>query len=174
MNARDKVQTFFQLEQTIEILRGENLRIVFTNGCFDLLHIGHLRYLEAAKALGDVLVVGMNTDASVRLIKGAGRPIMPENERAELVCGLHCVDHVVLFDSPDPLPLIERVKPHVLVKGADWCMERIVGASHVKSLGGEVVTIPLVPQVSTTQIVERILERFAHSASCLGSESQRS
>ncbi len=168
MNAKDKIRTLHQLKHTMEEIRRKNLRTVFTNGCFDLLHIGHLRYLEGAKSLGDVLIVGMNTDGSVRRIKGEGRPIVPEGERAELLCGLYCVDHVVLFDSTDPLTLIERVRPHVLVKGADWSMENIVGADHVRASGGEVVRIPVIPRASTTGIIEKIVQRFAHSGSWTG------
>ncbi len=165
--AKDKILSFDHLESVLSSLRARKLRIVFTNGCFDLLHIGHLRYLEAARNLGDCLVVGMNSDVSVRRIKGNHRPIMPEQERVELLCGLHCVDHVALFDTPDPLPLIQRVKPDVLVKGADWALEKIVGADYVESRGGQVVRIPLVPLVSTTSIIERILQRFAGQRSRL-------
>ncbi len=171
MSARDKVLFLDDLEMVIESLRAEKRCIVFTNGCFDLLHIGHLRYLEAARNLGDCLLVGMNSDASVRRVKGHQRPIMPEKERAELLCGLHCVDHVVLFDTPDPLPLIEKVKPDVLVKGADWTLEKIVGADYIRDRGGKVVRIPLVPRVSTTSIIEKILERFAGPRSRLQKRS---
>jgi D-beta-D-heptose 7-phosphate kinase/D-beta-D-heptose 1-phosphate adenosyltransferase len=125
-----------------------------------LLHIGHLRYLESAREQGDMLVVGVNTDASVRRIKGPHRPVVPEDERAEMVAGLHCVDCVTLFGTPDPLPLIENIRPDVLVKGADWPEDRIVGAETVRACGGRVVRIPLVEEVSTTLLLERIVGCF--------------
>ncbi len=131
-------------------------KIVFTNGCFDIVHLGHLRYLEEAKLYGDVLVVAVNSDNSVRSIKGSSRPIVPEKARAELVAGFHCVDWVTIFDTPDPLPLIEKVKPDVLVKGADWDMDKIVGRDFVESYGGKVIRIPLVSGYSTTHIIAKI------------------
>jgi rfaE bifunctional protein nucleotidyltransferase chain/domain len=137
---------------------GEN--IVFTNGCFDILHVGHVRYLTAARSEGDLLVVGLNSDASVRLIKGPKRPIVPQDHRAEVVAGLACVDYVVLFDEPDPLRLIETLQPDVLVKGADWAEDHIVGGEFVKSNGGKVVRINLVADASTSGIIERIVERY--------------
>jgi D-beta-D-heptose 7-phosphate kinase/D-beta-D-heptose 1-phosphate adenosyltransferase len=139
--------------------RAGGARVVFTNGCFDLLHVGHLRYLTAAKALGDLLVVGINTDASVRGIKGEGRPLVPEGERAELPAALRIVDYVVLFDQPTPETLIREVRPDVLVKGGDWSRETIVGAGFVESYGGTVTTIPVVPGRSTTSLIERIAGR---------------
>lgn len=138
-------------------LRRKGRRLVFTNGCFDLLHVGHLRYLEAAAALGDFLVVGVNSDRSVQAIKGSQRPIVPEWARSEMVAGLHCVDCVVVFDTPDPLLLIQRLTPHVLVKGADWPEDRIVGADWVRSHGGRVERIPLVEGFSSTFLIEKIL-----------------
>ncbi len=140
--------------------RGARRRIVFTNGCFDLMHIGHTRYLQAAKALGDLLVVGVNSDASVRsLNKAPDRPIVPETQRAEVVAALGCVDYVVIFNEPDPLRLIAAVQPDVLVKGGDWAIEQIVGRELVERRGGLVTTIPLVPGQSTTAIIERIRSR---------------
>ena len=137
--------------------RREGQRIVFTNGCFDLMHIGHTRYLEAAHALGDLLVVGVNSDASVRTLdKGADRPIVPAHQRAEVVAALACVDYVVLFEEPDPADLIARLQPDVLVKGGDWSLDRIVGRDIVEGRGGEVRTIPLVPNISTTALIQRI------------------
>jgi D-glycero-beta-D-manno-heptose 1-phosphate adenylyltransferase len=132
-------------------------RIVFTNGCFDLLHVGHVRYLKDAKAQGDVLIVGLNSDRSVRRIKGLSRPIVPENERAEVLASLACVDYVTLFDEPDPLVTIEMLKPQVLVKGADWKEEAIVGKDFVEAGGGRVVRIPLAEGVSTSRIIEKIV-----------------
>jgi D-beta-D-heptose 7-phosphate kinase/D-beta-D-heptose 1-phosphate adenosyltransferase len=160
MTARDKILNAEDLQNLCRSLQRKGGRIVFTNGCFDLIHVGHLRYLEAARALGDHLVVGVNSDASVHEIKGTLRPITVENERAEMVAALHCVDYVTVFATPDPLPLIRLVRPDVLVKGADWSMDRIVGASDVLAWGGEVARIPLVPESSTTLIIERILTRF--------------
>jgi D-beta-D-heptose 7-phosphate kinase/D-beta-D-heptose 1-phosphate adenosyltransferase len=134
--------------------RGE--RVVFTNGCFDLLHPGHVRYLEAARALGDRLVVGLNDDASVRRLKGAPRPILHVDERSEVLCGLAAVDDVVVFTSDTPLALIEAIRPDVLVKGADWAEDDIVGAAEVRHWGGRVERIDLVPGVSTTAIIHRL------------------
>ncbi|OQW33064.1 MAG: glycerol-3-phosphate cytidylyltransferase [Nitrospira sp. SG-bin1] len=137
--------------------RAQGKRIVFTNGCFDLMHIGHTRYLQAAKALGDILVVGVNSDTSVRTLgKAPDRPIVPEAQRAEILAALGCVDFVVVFDESDPLPLITAVQPDVLVKGGDWGIDRIVGREMVEARGGVVKTIPLVPGMSTTGLLQRI------------------
>ena len=134
--------------------------VVFTNGVFDLLHVGHVALLEAARAEGAALIVGVNSDASVRRLgKGADRPIVPEAERARLVAALGCVDCVVLFDEDTPLRLIERLKPDVLVKGADYERDAIVGASEVTQWGGRVVRVPLVAGVSTTELVARLRGR---------------
>ena len=132
--------------------------IVFTNGCFDLLHIGHTRYLEEAKGLGDRLVVGLNSDDSVRqLAKGTDRPIVQADQRAEVLAALACVDYVTIFDEPDPLALIQALRPNILVKGGDWSTARIVGKEFVEAQGGSVRNIPLVPDISTTAIIQRIL-----------------
>lgn len=160
MKARDKVKAASELLEILDAARLRGSRIVFTNGCFDLLHVGHVEYLEAARGAGDLLVVAVNSDASVRCIKGPLRPVTPEGERSEVVAALHCVDYVCLFDTPDPLPLIELLRPDVLVKGADWPLEKIVGADTVRRNGGEVVRIPLTPRASTTGIIERIIGRF--------------
>jgi len=135
-------------------------KIVFTNGCFDILHIGHVRYLGAARSAGDLLVVGLNSDSSVKSIKGDRRPLVNQNQRAEILASLACVDYVVVFEEPDPLRLIRTVKPDILVKGADWTEENIVGAEFVKSTGGKIIRVELVRDASTTGIIERILERF--------------
>lgn len=140
--------------------RGAGQRVAFTNGCFDILHAGHVRYLTAARATSDMLVVGLNSDASVRTIKGARRPLNPEALRAEVLAGLRCVDCVVLFDEPDPLALIETLQPDVLVKGADWAEDRIIGADVVRKRGGRVERIALVPDISTTALIDRIRERY--------------
>ncbi|WDP89204.1 MAG: D-glycero-beta-D-manno-heptose 1-phosphate adenylyltransferase [Desulfobacter sp.] len=134
--------------------------VVFTNGCFDILHAGHVSYLARAKACGDVLVLGLNSDASVRKIKGEDRPVVPEGQRACVVAALECVDHVVLFDAPDPGDMIRIIVPHVLVKGADWPEDKIIGGDFVKSAGGRVERIPFEQEVSTTKIIERIGKRF--------------
>jgi D-beta-D-heptose 7-phosphate kinase/D-beta-D-heptose 1-phosphate adenosyltransferase len=134
--------------------RGE--RVVFTNGCFDLLHPGHVRYLEAARALGDRLVVGLNDDASVRRLKGSPRPILDVAERGEVLCALAAVDDVVVFAEDTPLALIETIRPDVLVKGADWDEADIVGAAQVRRWGGCVDRIDLVPGVSTTELIRRL------------------
>jgi rfaE bifunctional protein nucleotidyltransferase chain/domain len=152
-----KVMTRDQLALLLQAARTQEKRIVFTNGCFDLMHIGHTRYLQAAKALGDVLVVGVNSDASVRsLNKAPDRPIVLDAQRAEVVAALGCVDYVVLFNEPDPQSLIAALQPDVLVKGGDWAVERIVGREIVEARGGVVRTIPLVPDISTTSLIQRI------------------
>lgn len=152
-----KVMTRDQLVLLLQAARTQVKRIVFTNGCFDLMHVGHTRYLQAAKDLGDLLVVAVNSDASVRsLNKAPDRPIVTEAQRAEVVAALGCVDYVILFDEPDPQGLIVALQPDVLVKGGDWAVERIVGREIVEARGGVVRTIPLVPGVSTTSLIERI------------------
>jgi rfaE bifunctional protein nucleotidyltransferase chain/domain len=141
-------------------LRASGVRLAFTNGCFDLLHAGHVRLLAAARASAGALLVALNDDASVRRLKGAGRPLVPQSERAELLLALECVDRVVLFGADTPLETILEVEPDLLVKGADWTEEHIVGAREVRAAGGEVVRVPLVDDVSTSAIVKRILERY--------------
>ena len=153
----DKVLTTAHLIPLLEQARRDKKRIVFTNGCFDLMHIGHTRYLQAAKALGDLLVVGVNSDASVKsLNKAPDRPIVGEAQRAEVVAALASVDYVVIFPEPDPLNLITTLKPDVLVKGGDWSIDRIIGREVVERRGGTVKTIPLVPGMSTTVLIQRI------------------
>jgi len=153
----DKVLISAQLVPILDRARTQKKRIVFTNGCFDLLHVGHTRYLQAAKALGDLLVVGVNSDASVRsLSKSPDRPIVDEAQRAEVLAALGCVDYVVIFTEPDPLNLITALQPDVLVKGGDWAVERIIGRDVVERRGGTVRTIPLVPGMSTTTLIQRI------------------
>jgi rfaE bifunctional protein nucleotidyltransferase chain/domain len=133
-------------------------RVVFTNGCFDLLHPGHIRSLEEARALGDVLIVGLNSDASVRELKGAGRPLIPENERAEILASLECVEAVVIFGEPTPREVIARLLPDVLVKGGDWGSDKIVGREEVETAGGRVVSVPVVSGYSTTELLRKIRE----------------
>lgn len=141
--------------------RAAGRRVAFTNGCFDLIHAGHVRLLTAARATADALIVGLNTDASVQRLKGPERPLVPEDERAELLAAFEAVDRVVLFDEPTPLETILALRPDVLVKGADWAEEAIVGAPAVKGWGGRVERVELVPGTSTTAIVEKIRQRFA-------------
>lgn len=133
-------------------------RIVFTNGCYDLLHPGHVRLLEKSRELGDILVLALNSDRSVRENKGANRPIIPEDERAEIAAALAAVDYVVLFDEPTPREIIARVLPDVLVKGSDWGAGEIVGREEVEAAGGGVVSVPLEPGYSTSAIIESILK----------------
>jgi D-beta-D-heptose 7-phosphate kinase/D-beta-D-heptose 1-phosphate adenosyltransferase len=136
--------------------RAEGRRVVFTNGCFDLLHPGHVALLEAARGKGDVLVVGINSDASVWALKGEGRPLVPADERAEMLLALESVDAVVVYDEPTPREVIAALLPDVLVKGADWAADAIVGREEVEAAGGRVERVPLVPGRSTTSLVERI------------------
>ncbi len=140
----------------VQRLRRQGLTVVFTNGVFDLLHPGHVRYLSEARRLGDALIVGLNSDRSVRAIKGPSRPVTPEAERAEVLAALGCVDAVVVFDEDTPHAIIARLQPDVLVKGADWADDRIVGRDIVEARGGRVVRIPLAPGYSTTAILSRI------------------
>lgn len=142
-------------------LKTEGKKVVFTNGCFDILHAGHVDYLSKAKALGDILIVGMNSDSSIRNIKGELRPIVPEAERAFLVANLKAVDYVTLFNEDTPGRLIDELIPDILVKGADWSIENIVGRETVESNGGEVKTIRFVSNQSTSSIINTILERYS-------------
>ncbi len=137
-------------------LQAQGKSVVFTNGVFDILHPGHLRYLQQARALGDALIIGLNADASVRRNKGPERPINPEAERAELLEALECVDAVVVFDEDTPAEIIAAVQPDILVKGADWAADAIVGRDTVEARGGHVVRIPVEQGYSTTAIIERI------------------
>lgn len=152
-----------ELEARLAAVRRRSV-VVFTNGCFDILHAGHVRYLTAARRCGDLLVVGLNSDASVRRIKDSGRPINPQDQRAEVLAALACVHYVCLFDEPDPLELIRACRPDVLVKGADWSEAAIVGADLVKAGGGRVVRIELLPEVSTSAIIQRVLARYGGSS----------
>jgi rfaE bifunctional protein nucleotidyltransferase chain/domain len=136
--------------------RAAGRRIVFTNGVFDILHPGHVRYLQAARRYGDLLIVGLNSDASVRRNKGPGRPVNPENERAEVLAALDCVDAVSIFDEDTPAAIIRRVQPDILVKGADWPADQIVGRDTVEARGGRVVLEPVEQGYSTTTIIERV------------------
>lgn len=144
------------LKIIMERERKEGKKIVFTNGCFDLLHVGHIRYLKKAKELGDLLVVGLNSDSSVRGIKGAQRPIIPQGQRAEIVSSLEMVDYVLIFDDFTPYYIIKEIQPDILVKGADWDVDEIVGKEIVEKRGGKVIAVELVNGVSTSDIIKRI------------------
>jgi rfaE bifunctional protein nucleotidyltransferase chain/domain len=136
--------------------RPVGFKVVFTNGCFDLLHPGHIRTLEAARKLGDVLIVGINSDRSVRELKGPGRPVLPEQERAEILASLESVDAVVVFDEPTPREIIAALLPDVLVKGGDWPGDQIIGREEVEAAGGQVISVPVAPGYSTTVILQKI------------------
>ena len=153
---REKIKTRAEARELRGRAMQEGRRVVFTNGCFDLLHAGHVRYLEAARAEGDLLIVGLNSDASVRRLKGPGRPLNPAADRAEVLAGLQAVDAVVFFEEDTPAELIAELVPEVLVKGADWAEGEIVGADTVESQGGKVVRIPLLEGRSTSQLIEAI------------------
>lgn len=151
-----KVLTLGGLKRKLSVLRKNNKKVVFTNGCFDIVHAGHVRYLTKARTFGDCLVIGLNSDRSVRAIKGAGRPVVPEAQRAEVLAGLAAVDYVVTFDEPTPIKLIETLRPEVLAKGADWKRGSIVGEVLVNSYGGSVERIKLFEGASTTNIIKKI------------------
>jgi rfaE bifunctional protein nucleotidyltransferase chain/domain len=157
---RSKILRLSDLVKVLESLREAGKRIVFTNGCFDILHAGHVRYLAAARSKGDVLVLGLNSDVSVKSIKPENRPIVRQDQRAEVLAGLACVDYITIFDEPDPLVLIQTIKPDVLIKGADWKETEIIGSDVVKSYGGNVIRIEVVPGISTSRIIQRILKLY--------------
>lgn len=144
------------LAEALRSVKTEGLKVVFTNGCFDIIHPGHVAYLEDAAAKGDVLVVGINTDESVKRLKGSERPINPEDDRARLLAGLASVDYVTSFDEDTPLELISQVRPDVLVKGGDWPVEQIVGHEVVLNSGGDVYSLPFREGYSTTRLIEKI------------------
>jgi len=144
------------LVEAVRNLQRAGKKVVFTNGCFDLLHVGHVRYLQEARELGDALVVGVNSDASVRRLKGPGRPLTPAKERAEILAALACVDFVTIFGSATPLQLIRALGPDILVKGGDWPVDAIVGREVVEGHGGKVIAIPFVKNRSTTAVIDKI------------------
>ena len=151
-----KIKKASALAERLAALRARGKKIVFTNGCFDILHVGHVTYLDKAKRLGDVLIVGLNSDSSVRRIKGKGRPINNELDRARVLASLSSVDYVTIFSEATPEKLIRKLKPGILVKGGDWKTETIVGASFVRALGGRVASLPFVKGYSTTSIIKRL------------------
>lgn len=155
-----KIKTLSKLvRDIIPVLKNQGKKIVFTNGCFDLLHYGHIQYLEKAKQAADVLIVAVNSDASVRSLKGKNRPIVNEKDRIRVVAGLESVDYVLLFGDQTPLKVIEAIKPDVLIKGADWDKDKIVGSDFVLSYGGRVQTIRLARGRSTTNLIKKIVEQ---------------
>jgi len=145
-----------ELKQRTDALRGGGKRVVFTNGCFDILHPGHIRMLEKARSLGDALIVAINSDPSVREVKGPQRPVISEGERAEVLAAMQAVDFVTVFAEPTPRELIAEILPDVLVKGSDWGPDEIVGRQEVEAAGGEVKLLPLEPGYSTTKLIDRI------------------
>lgn len=155
---REEIKSLSELKQIRAKLKDENKIVVFTNGCFDILHAGHVDYLTKAKKLGDILIVGLNSDSSVRRLKGNSRPITNENERAFVISQLKAVDYVVLFDEDTPLNLISELIPDILVKGADWKIENIVGRDVVERNGGKVLNIKFDVDQSTSKIINKILE----------------
>ena len=157
--SRRKIVSLPALCRAARRAKARGKRIVFTNGCFDLLHAGHAALLERAKRQGDLLVVGLNSDRSVRLLKGPGRPLVPQRDRARLLAALASVDYVVIFNEPTPARVITRLLPDVLIKGADWSAGAIVGAEVVRRAGGRVIRLPLVKGRSTSQLIARIRAR---------------
>jgi rfaE bifunctional protein nucleotidyltransferase chain/domain len=156
LSVSGKLKSLEDLKVIAADARSKGRSVVFTNGCFDLLHRGHVHVLREAKACGDLLITGVNSDKSVKKIKGPARPVMPESDRSELLASLEMVDYVVLFDEPDPYELISAIRPNVLVKGGDWSDAKIVGVDLVEEAGGRVVVIPYIKGFSTTEIIERI------------------
>ena len=148
------------LKDKLEELRKKGKKIAFTNGCFDILHVGHVRYLREAKKTADVLVLALNSDSSVRSLKGEKRPLMNEKERAEILAALECIDFVTIFQELTPLELINYLKPDILIKGGDWPEEKVVGREEIKKWGGRVSIIPEVEGKSTTNIVEKIKKLY--------------
>jgi len=146
-----------KISQIAESLRNQGKRIVFTNGCFDILHAGHVSYLEQARSHGDVMIIGLNNDASVKRLKGHNKPINCEQDRAMVLSALRCVDYVSLFEEDTPYELIREIKPDILIKGGDYMISEIVGADFVQSNGGKVLTIPLLEGRSTSNIIEKII-----------------
>jgi D-glycero-beta-D-manno-heptose 1-phosphate adenylyltransferase len=168
-----KVLTRSELQRRLQKVRRAGKRIVFTNGCFDLIHPGHVRYLRAAKRLGDVLVIALNSDSSVRRLKGAGRPLVPQRDRCEVVAALEMVDYVTVFAEDTPYRLIKALAPDVLVKGGDWKPDQIVGADIVRARGGTVRSLPFAKGYSTTKLVNKAERQTVGSESPSGAPQPR-
>ena len=174
-----KLQDRAELAALLHVHRAAGQRVVFTNGCFDLLHLGHVRYLQEARALGDLLIVGLNSDASTRALKGPHRPLVPQDERAEILAALACVDYVTIFEEITAVALVETLRPDVYVKGGDYAADgaaqpaainhvKLPEAAPVLAAGGQVRLIPYVPGHSTSELIERIIERFTEGAGARG------
>ena len=159
-----KIKTREELKLTIDEARRQGKKIVTTNGCFDILHVGHLRYLQQAKEQGDILIVAINSDESVRAIKGDKRPLVPEDERAEVLAALECVDYVMIFPELDPIQFLHDLRPDIHVKGGDYKLDQVIERETVESLGGEMRLIPGAPGKSTTNLIERIVQRHINPA----------
>ena len=155
---RDKIFSLNELKDVLGLYRNTGGRIVFTNGCFDIMHAGHAQYLEEARSMGDVLIVAINSDASVRRLKGPKRPVIGQQDRALMLAALESVDYVVIFEEDTPYEVINILEPDLLVKGGDWTPDQIVGADIVLARGGEVKSLPFRPGLSTSSIIERIRE----------------
>lgn len=156
MSVSGKLKSLEEIKAIVVDARTNGKKVAFTNGCFDLLHRGHVHVLRAARACADLLIVGINSDQSVKQIKGPKRPLLPESDRCELLGAMEMVDFVILFNEPDPYNLISAIRPDVLVKGGDWKTEKIIGADMVEEAGGRVVVVPYIKGFSTTEIIERI------------------
>ena len=157
----DKIKSWQELKEIVDKAKASGKRIAFTNGCFDLIHVGHTRYLQEAKKYGDIFVVAVNSDSSVRALKGNSRPIIPEDQRAEVLAALGCVDYVTIFSELDPLKLITYLKPDFLVKGGDWAADSIIGKDVVEAKGGRVIRVSVIEGAATTNIVQGIIDRYS-------------
>lgn len=160
----NKILDRITLKEKIDALRGEGKKIAFTNGCFDILHVGHVRYLKEARKTADILILALNSDSSVRSLKGDKRPLVCEEERAEVLAGLECIDFITIFNEPTPLELICCLKPDILIKGGDWPEDKVVGRDEIKQWGGHVTLIPEVAGKSTTHIVDKIITAYCAEA----------
>jgi rfaE bifunctional protein nucleotidyltransferase chain/domain len=156
----DKILSWGEVKEEVDRLRAERKKIAFTNGCFDILHVGHVRYLREARKKADVLILGLNSDSSVRAIKGEKRPLVSQADRAEVLAALAAVDYITVFEETTPLKLIEYLRPDLLVKGGDWKEEMVVGRDAVRSWGGRVAIVTMTEGASTTNIVEKILDVY--------------
>lgn len=159
--SRTKIKNIPQLKKIISRLKKQGRKIIFTNGCFDILHAGHVEYLQKAKAKGDILVVAVNSDASVKRIKGNQRPIVRQGDRCKILAGLENVDYVTIFNQDTPLETIQALKPDALIKGADWKINKIIGADFLNGYGGKVETVKLTAGRSTTKIINEIIKKYA-------------
>jgi D-beta-D-heptose 7-phosphate kinase/D-beta-D-heptose 1-phosphate adenosyltransferase len=155
-----KVKTLEELVSMVDAFRRRGLRIVFTNGCFDLLHAGHIQLLQAARRLGDVLIVGLNSDESVRALKGEGRPVIPEKERLQILASLDCVAYLVVFSEPTPTRIIETLRPDILAKGANYAQDEVTGHEIVERYGGRIERVPIRSEISVSRLVNRIVQQF--------------